>query len=108
MERPDDHFMPKPGFIRQKLRPWVEARKRYHLSHAQVQKARELVLNPKESGRLANSDQELWKLPLPRYIEALYRKRFGQDAPEDVRSIEETEATKRGKKAARRKTKLET
>ena len=39
--------MPKNGFIPNKLRPWIEARKKYHLSHAQIQMARELGLNPK-------------------------------------------------------------
>jgi hypothetical protein len=30
---------------------WVEARQRYHLSHAQVQMARELGLNPRKLGK---------------------------------------------------------
>ncbi len=46
--------MAKKGFIPNKLRPWIEARKKYRLSHAQVQMARELGLNPKKFGSLSN------------------------------------------------------
>ena len=80
--------MPKPGFIPQKLRPWIEARRRFNLSHAQIQMARELGLNPRKLGGMANHKQEPWKMPLPRYIEYLYRKQLGKDMPDDVRSIE--------------------
>ena len=80
--------MPKPSFIPQKLRPWIEARKRFNLSHAQVQMARELGLNPKKLGSMVNHKQEPWKMPLPRYIEHLYRKQLGKDIPDDARSIE--------------------
>jgi hypothetical protein len=38
--------------------------------------ARELGLNPKKFGRLANHKQEPRKLPLPIFIEELYFKRF--------------------------------
>jgi len=46
--------MPKKGFIPNKLKPWIEARKKYHLTHAQIQMARELGMNPKKFGSLAN------------------------------------------------------
>lgn len=90
--------MPKAGFIPNKLRPWIEARNRYRLSNAQVQMARELGLNPKKLGGIANHDQERWKMPLPAYIEHLYRKRFGKTAPDDIRSIEQKEKDKCAKK----------
>ena len=80
--------MPKPIFIPQKLRPWIEARRRFNLSHAQIQMARELGLNPKKLGGMANNKQEPWKMPLPRYIEHLYKKQIGKDTPDDVRSME--------------------
>ena len=64
--------MAKAGFIPLKLKPWIEARKKYHLSHAQIQIARELGLNPKKFGGLANHKQEPWKLPLPAFIEEIY------------------------------------
>jgi hypothetical protein len=54
-----------------KYQVWIDARKRFRLSHAQVQMARELGLNPKKFGSLANHKQEPWKLPLPQYIEKL-------------------------------------
>ena len=89
--------------IPQKLQPWVEARKRYHLSHLHVQMARELGMNPKKLGRIANHHQESWKLPLPEYIEKLYAKHFGRSQPEKVLSIEalvkEQERRKRQRKA---------
>jgi hypothetical protein len=44
--------------IPQHLQDWIEARKRYHLSHAHVQMARELGMNPKKLGKLDNHDQE--------------------------------------------------
>ena len=52
-------------FIPQKLRAWIEARRKFRLSHAQVQMARELGMNPKKLGKLDNHKQERWKLPLP-------------------------------------------
>jgi hypothetical protein len=72
-----------------KLQPWFEARKRFKLSHAQVQMARELGLNPRKLGSLANERQEPWKLPLPDFIVQCYRKKFGRSEPEKVRSLEE-------------------
>lgn len=72
-----------------KLQIWIDARKKYHLSHAQIQMARELGMNPKKFGKLANHKQEKWKLPLPQFIEEIYVKRFGRTVPERVVSIEE-------------------
>ena len=80
--------MAKKGFIPQKLRPWIEARKRFRLSHEQIQMARELGLNPKKFGSLANNRQGPWKAPLPEFIEHIYEKRFGKSQPDDIRSIE--------------------
>lgn len=92
--------MAKAGFVPQKLRPWIEARKRYHLSHAQVQMARELGMNPKKLDGKANHDQERWKIPLPQFIEQLYQRRFSKERPDDVRSIEAKVAQKRKRKEA--------
>ena len=90
--------MPKKGFIPNKLKPWIEARKKYHLTHAQIQMARALGMNPKKFGSLANRKQEKWKLPLPEYIEHLYFKRFKKHEPDDIRSIEKIESEKRKRK----------
>ena len=90
--------MPKKGFIPNKLRPWIEAREKFGLSHAQIQMARELGMNPKKFGSLANHRQEPWKAPLPEFIEQCYEKRFGKRMPDDVRSIEAKSGAKHGEK----------
>ena len=57
--------MGKKKRIPDKYQIWIDARKRFHLSHAHIQMARELGLNPKKFGKLASSKQEPWKAPLP-------------------------------------------
>ena len=85
-----------------KLQAWIIARQRHRLSHAHVQMARELGMNPKSLGKLDNHRQEPWKLPLPLFIEELYERRFGRARPEHVLSIEERERKHASKKAARK------
>jgi hypothetical protein len=63
--------------------------------------ARELGLNPKKLGKLANHKQEPWKAPLPVFIEELYFKRFGKTRPDEARSIEHILAEREQKKARR-------
>ncbi len=89
----------------QKMQAWIDARKRYHLSHAQVQMARELGMNPKKLGKLDNHDQEPWKMPLKQYIEHLDFKRFGKERPDMVLSIEERVRRDEEKKARKREAK---
>ena len=72
-----------------KLQPWLEARRKNHLTDTQIQMARELGLNPKKFGRYANHQQETWKSPLGDYIEHLYAKRFKKSIPDRVISIEQ-------------------
>jgi hypothetical protein len=118
--------MKKPN---QKQQAWIDARKRHHLSHAQVQMARELGMNPAKLGKIDNHKQEPWKLPLPQFIEELYFKsrwrsrvlpggararegmetlpgfpsqRFGKTAPDAVMSIEERARLNQQKKEAHR------
>jgi hypothetical protein len=79
----------------QKMEAWIEARKRHHLSHAQVHMARELGMNPAKLGKIDNHEQEPWKLPLPQFIEELYFKRFGKTAPDTVLSVEERSRLKK-------------
>ncbi len=94
--------MPKiPG----DLQVWIDARKRFHLSHEQIQMARELGMNPKKFGKLANHKQEPWKMPLPQFIEDLYHKRFGKEHPDVVVSIEERASQLEAKKATKREAK---
>jgi hypothetical protein len=90
------------AFVSADLQLWIDARRRFHLSHAHVQMARELGMNPKKLGKLANHTQEPWKLPLPQFIAALYGKRFRKSGPDTVRTIEEIAAAKQAK-AQRRK-----
>ena len=73
----------------QKMQAWIDARKRHHLSPAQVQMARELGMNPRKLGKLDNRDREPWKMPLGQYVEHLYFKRFGKKQTDVVLSIEE-------------------
>jgi hypothetical protein len=84
------------------LEAWVVARKRHHLSHAHVQMARELGMNPRKLGKIDNHDQEPWKAPLPEFIEHLYSRQFGRDRPVEVISIEEKARRDRAKKEAKR------
>lgn len=72
-----------------KLQPWLEARRRFKLSHSQIQMARELGMNPKKFGSLANEKQQPWKAPLHEFIEHCYFKRFNRSEPMQVRSLEE-------------------
>ncbi len=88
--------------IPEKYQVWIDARKRYHLSDVQVQMARELGLNPRKFGKLANEKQEPWKKPLPEFIEEIYFKRYGKKQPEEIRSIEQIVQDQREKKAARK------
>ena len=91
--------MAKKQFIPNKLRPWIDARKKYHLSHSHIQMARELGLNPKKFGSLGNTNQQPWKLPLPEYIEEIYFKHFKKRQPDNIRSIEQIVMDKSKKKA---------
>ncbi|HEX7605009.1 MAG TPA: hypothetical protein VF316_25505 [Polyangiaceae bacterium] len=103
--------MAKKKRLDPKLQGWVDARKRHRLSHAHVQMARELGMNPAKLGGLDNHQQEPWKLPLAELIEHLYEKRFGKTRPDVVTTIEERArasaakgAERKAKKQARRST----
>jgi hypothetical protein len=91
--------------IPNELLPWIEAKKRHRLSQMHIQMARELGMNPKGFGKLDNHKQEQWKAPLPQYIEHLYMKRFGKEAPEVVLSFEQISKLKAQKKEAAKKRK---
>ena len=99
--------MAKKKRVPDKYQVWIEARKRYHLSHAHVQMARELGMNPKKLGGKANHEQEPWKMPLPQFIEHLYFKRFNKERPDQVRFIEEMLKVQEAKKEERRQRKKE-
>jgi orotate phosphoribosyltransferase len=84
------------------LQAWIDARKRHDLSHAAVQMARELGMNPRTLGKIDNHKQERWKAPLPDFIADLYEKRFHRTSPETVLTIEEIAERKVAKKAEHR------
>jgi len=46
--------------------------------------ARELGMNPRKFGSLANHKQEKWKAPLADFIEELYFKRFRKEKPDTI------------------------
>ena len=94
--------MAKKAKISEKYQVWIDVRKRYHLSHAHIQMARELDMNPKKFGKIANHKQEPWKAPLPVSIEHLYLRRFGKRRPDEVKSIEQVFKAQEKKKAERR------
>jgi hypothetical protein len=100
--------------IPQDLQIWIDARNRFRLSHAHIQMARELGMNPKRFGSLANHRQERWKLPLPEFIEHIYLKNFGKPQPDRVvsierrfKEIEQKKREKRERKLAARSERLE-
>ena len=97
--------MSKKKRIPDKYQIWIDVRKRYRLSDVHIQMARELGMNPKKFGKIANEKQEPWKKPLPAFIEDIYLKRFGRDRPADVKSIEEVFRAKEKKKEEQRKRK---
>src|SRR5918996_1002741 len=72
----------------ERLQGWIDARTRHHLSHAHVQMARQLGLNPKKLGKLDDHRREPGKAPPPGFIERLYLKRFGKRRPGVVVSLE--------------------
>ena len=99
--------MAKKKRIPGKYQAWIDARKRYRLSHAHIEMARELGMNPGKFGKIANHEQEPWKAPLPVFIEEIYFKRFGKTRHDKVRSIEEMVKNCEIKKAERHKRKQE-
>jgi hypothetical protein len=106
VERKDDGMAKKTKKPNQKMQAWIEARKRHHLSHAQVHMVRELGMNPAKLGKIDNHKQQPWKLALPQFIQELYFKRFGKTSPEAGLSIEERCRLEAAKKEERRTARL--
>src|SRR3990172_7059707 len=97
--------MGKSKKLSPKYQVWIDTRKKFKLSHAQIQMARELGMNPKKFGKLANHKQEPWKEPLPDFIEHLYFKRFKKHIPDNVRSVEQMVTDKKRKQVERKERK---
>ena len=78
--------MAKKAKIPERYQIWINVRKRYHLSDAHIQMARELGLNPKKIGKIANHKQEPWDkggragvTNCGTFYDTSSRLRFGQD-----------------------------
>ena len=99
--------MPKKNFIPKNEARWVSARLKYRLTHAQIQMARELGMNPDGFSKLANHEQQRWKLPLPQFIEEQYFRRFNKQQPDVVKTIEQVVLERRKKDEARKARKAE-
>ena len=69
--------------------------------------ARELGLNPKKFGKLANHEQVPWKLPLPEFIEEIYYKRFKKERPDTIKTIEQVVKDRNRKREEKKKLKAE-
>ncbi|MDP1650510.1 MAG: hypothetical protein Q8M01_20240 [Rubrivivax sp.] len=88
--------------IPSKLQPWFEARRKFGLSHAAIQMARELGMNPTKLGKLVPVTGQQWKAPLPEFIAHCYERTHGRRIPEDVRSLEQIIEAEEERKEARR------
>ena len=89
------------------LEKWMVAQKRHRLSDRQVQMARELGLNPDKLGKIDNHRQEVWKAPLPLFIESIYFKRFKREEPETVKPLKQIMAEMEAKKKLQKEKKKE-
>lgn len=98
--------MAKKNRIPHKFQPWIDARKQYRLTDAQIQMARELGLSPKRFGSYADRKQQPWKLPLAEFIETLYENRFKKLCPDEIKSIEQIASEHVAKRAAKKAAKL--
>lgn len=94
--------MAKKKRIPHKFHPWINARKQFQLSDAHIQMARELGLSPKRFAKYADRENQPWKLPLTKFIEAQYLKQFGKERPDEVKPMEEIAAAHVAKRAARK------
>ena len=94
--------MAKKNRIPHKFHPWINARKKFRLSDAHIQMARELGLSPTRFAKYADRENQPWKLPLTKFIEAQYLKQFGKERPDEVKTMEEIAAAHVAKRAARK------
>ena len=81
------------------------AQKRHHLSDKHVQMARELGLNPDKLDKIDNHEQELWKVPLPQFVEKIYFTRFKREMPETVKPLKQIMAEQEKKKKEQKRAK---
>ena len=70
-----------------KIEKWKKAKRQYHLTDMHIQMARDLGLNPKKFGSIANHKQQPWKSSLPDFIEDLFFKHFKKERPDVVKPL---------------------
>lgn len=97
----------KKARIPHKFLPWIAIRKQYALTHAEVQMARELGLEPRRFPSYANIKDQPWKKPLKEFIAELYLKQTGKEQPETVFSMEDLAAQHVARRLAKKQAKLE-
>ena len=69
--------------------------------------ARELGLNPRKFGSLADNRASPWKAPLADFIAHCYYKAHKRHSPEVIRSLEQVISDNEDKKARRRERKAQ-
>ena len=69
--------------------------------------ARELGLNPKKLGSLADTRASPWKAPLSEFIANCYFKAHKRNSPQVVRSLEQIIKENEAKKVLRRERKMQ-
>lgn len=97
----------KKARVPHKFLPWIAIRKQYSLTHAEVQMARELGLEPRRFPSYANIKDQPWKKPLKEFIAELYLKQTGKEQPETVYSMEDLAAQHVARRLAKKQAKLE-
>ncbi|MCC9643097.1 hypothetical protein LOC71_12495 [Rhodopirellula sp. JC740] len=97
----------KKARIPHKFLPWINIRKQYKLTHAEVQMARELGLEPRRFPSYADIKDQPWKKPLKEFIAALYLKQTGRDQPETIYTMEELAAQHVARRLAKKQAKAE-
>jgi hypothetical protein len=91
----------------EKVKPWIEARTRFKLSHEQIEMARELGMEPNKFGGIASHLKEQGKQSLAEFIDAEYVNRFGKTGPDDRRSIEQKLKAENAEKEQKRSAKAQ-
>ncbi|QDT02767.1 hypothetical protein K227x_11450 [Rubripirellula lacrimiformis] len=95
--------MANPKRIPNKFKPWITIRKKFGLSHAHVQMARELGMDVKRIRQPAKPDPNMpGRLPLNKYIEKLYFARFDKAQPDEVKTMEDLAAEHLARRAAKK------
>jgi hypothetical protein len=92
----------------EKTKQWIDARSRYKLTHVQLEMARELGMDPTKFEGIAAHIQEASNQSLAAFIQTEYKNRFGKDAPDDRRSVEQKLKAESQKTDQKRMLKAET